>query len=185
MAKNIKWKQLLPALMLPLALGGLSAWLNRGAMADYAALNKPPLSPPGWLFPVVWTLLFLLMGLASYLVAVSPVSDRRRGRALRLYLVQLGFCFFWGSLFFGLGARFAAFVWLLLLLGLALVCCPPLLHPGAAVMGPCYSRLVADRPHLADLRSRSTVSNTYEIHQSLPHDRTDDPPVAWPSVMDR
>lgn len=123
MTKNIKWKQLLPALMLPLALGGLSAWLNRGAMADYAALNKPPLSPPGWLFPVVWTLLFLLMGLASYLVAVSPVSDRRRGRALRLYLVQLGFCFFWGSLFFGLGARFAAFVWLLLLLGLALVCC--------------------------------------------------------------
>ncbi len=123
MTKNIKWKQLLPALALPLALGGLSAWLNRGAMADYAALNKPPLSPPGWLFPVVWTLLFLLMGLASYLVAVSPVSDRRRGRALRLYLVQLGFCFFWGSLFFGLGARFAAFVWLLLLLGLALVCC--------------------------------------------------------------
>ena len=123
MAKNIKWKQLLPALALPLALGGLSAWLNRGAMADYAALNKPPLSPPGWLFPVVWTLLFLLMGLAAYLVAVSPVSDRRRERALNLYLVQLGFCFFWGSLFFGLGARFAAFVWLLVLLGLALVCC--------------------------------------------------------------
>ena len=123
MTKNIKWKQLLPALALPLALGGLSAWLNRGAMADYAVLNRPPLSPPGWLFPVVWTLLFLQMGPATYLVAVSPVSDRRRGRALRLYLVQLGFCFFWGSLFFGLGARFAAFVWLLLLLGLALVCC--------------------------------------------------------------
>lgn len=123
MTKNIKWKQLLPALMLPLALGGLSTWLNRGAMADYAVLNRPPLSPPGWLFPVVWTLLFLLMGLAAYLVAVSPVSGSRRERALRLYLVQLGFCFFWGSLFFGLGARFAAFVWLLLLLGLALVCC--------------------------------------------------------------
>ena len=123
MAKNIKWKQLLPALMLPLALGGLSAWLNRGAMADYAVLNKPPLSPPGWLFPVVWTLLFLLMGLAAYLVAVSPAAGRRRERALSLYLVQLGFCFFWGSLFFGLGAWFAAFVWLLALLGLALVCC--------------------------------------------------------------
>ena len=123
MTKNIKWKQLLPALMLPLALGGLSAWLNRGAMADYAVLNRPPLSPPGWLFPVVWTLLFLLMGLAAYLVDVSPASGSRRERALNLYLVQLGFCFFWGSLFFGLGARFAAFVWLLLLLGLALVCC--------------------------------------------------------------
>ena len=47
MAKNIKWKRLLPALTLPLALGGLSAWLNRGAMADYAVLNRPPLNPPG------------------------------------------------------------------------------------------------------------------------------------------
>lgn len=123
MTQNIKWKKLIPALALPLALGGLSAWLNRGAMASYAPLNKPPLSPPGWLFPVVWTLLYLLLGLASYLVAVSPVSGRRRERALSLYLVQLGVNFFWGSLFFGLGARFAAFLWLLLLLGLSLVCC--------------------------------------------------------------
>ena len=123
MAKNIKWKKLIPALALPLALGGLSAWLNRGAMAGYAALNKVPLSPPGWLFPVVWTLLFLLMGLASYLVALSPASGSRRERALSLYLVQLGVNFFWGSLFFGLGAWFPAFLWLLLLLGLSLICC--------------------------------------------------------------
>lgn len=123
MTQNIKWKKLLPALALPLALGGLSAWLNRGAMAGYAVLNKPPLSPPGWLFPVVWTLLYLLMGLGSYLVAVAPAAGSRRERALRLYLLQLGINFFWSSLFFGLGAWFAAFLWLLLLLGLSAVCC--------------------------------------------------------------
>lgn len=123
MKQNIKWKKLIPALALPLALGGLSAWLNRGGMAAYATLKQPPLSPPGWIFPVVWTLLYLLMGLASYLVAVSPASCKRRERALNLYLVQLGVNFFWSSLFFGLGAWFAAFLWLLLLLGLSLVCC--------------------------------------------------------------
>lgn len=123
MTQKIKWKKLLPALALPLALGSLSAWLNRGAMAGYAALNTPPLSPPGWLFPVVWTLLYLLMGLASYLVAVCPASGRRQERAWSLYLIQLGFNFFWSSLFFGLGAWFGAFLWLLLLLGLSLSCC--------------------------------------------------------------
>lgn len=123
MTKQIQWKKLLPALALPLALGGLSAWLNQEAMADYATLNKVPLSPPGWLFPVVWTLLYLLMGLASCLVAISPASDSRKERVLRLYLIQLGGNFFWSSLFFGLGAWFAAFLWLLLLLGMSLLCC--------------------------------------------------------------
>ncbi|MGN0982894.1 MAG: TspO/MBR family protein [Candidatus Limivicinus sp.] len=123
MTQKLKWKKLLPALALPLVLGAFSAWLNRGAMAGYAALSKPPLSPPAWLFPVIWTLLYLLMGLAAYLVAVSPASCSRRQRALNLYLIQLGFNFFWSSLFFGLGAWFAAFLWLLLLLGLSLPCC--------------------------------------------------------------
>lgn len=114
---------MLPALALPLALGAFSAWLNRGTMAGYAVMNRPPLSPPAWLFPAVWTQLYLLMGLASYLVTVSPASCSRRRRALSLYLVQLGFNFFWCSLFFGLGAWFGAFLWLLLLLGLSLICC--------------------------------------------------------------
>ena len=121
--KHLKWQNMLLCILIPLAVGALAGWLIRDGMICYKAMVMPLLSPPGWVFPVVWTLLFLLMGLAAYLVAVSPVSGSRRERALRLYLVQLGFCFFWGSLFFGLGARFAAFVWLLLLLGLALVCC--------------------------------------------------------------
>ena len=122
MTKNIKWKQLLPALMLPLALGGLSAWLNRGAMADYAVLNRPPLSPPGWLFPVVWTLLYILMGIASCLVYCADASQPRKKRALILYGVQLGVNFIWPLLFFRFGLLWLSFFWLLLLIALVWAC---------------------------------------------------------------
>ena len=52
---------------IPLAVGGLAALLA-GGMADYGSFVKPPLSPPGWVFPVVWTILYLAMGYASYRV---------------------------------------------------------------------------------------------------------------------
>ena len=119
MTKNIKWKQLLPALMLPLALGGLSAWLNRGAMADYAVLNRPPLSPPGWLFPVVWTLLYILMAVSAAMVGKED-SNRSRD-ALFVYWAQLFVNFWWSILFFAWGLRLIAFFWLILLLTLAAV----------------------------------------------------------------
>ena len=57
-----KWKTLVFALAIPLGVGGLSALLTRKEMDTFSHLNQPPLSPPTWLFPVVWTILFLLMG---------------------------------------------------------------------------------------------------------------------------
>lgn len=60
-----KPRQLLLCIAIPLAVGGISAWLTQGSMDTFEALNKPPLSPPGWLFPVVWTILFVLMGAAA------------------------------------------------------------------------------------------------------------------------
>ena len=73
-------RQLFICVAIPLAVGGLSALLTRGSMDTFTTLNKPPLSPPGWLFPVVWTILFVLMGLASYLVLKSgkPHQNRKR-----------------------------------------------------------------------------------------------------------
>ncbi|MBQ3047407.1 MAG: tryptophan-rich sensory protein, partial [Clostridia bacterium] len=67
--KNNK-KTLIIALAIPLLVGGLAALLS-GGMDSFSALNKPPLSPPGWLFPSVWTILYLAMGFASYLVATA------------------------------------------------------------------------------------------------------------------
>ena len=96
------------AIVTPLAVGGLAALLS-GGMADYKQLNQPPLSPPGWLFPIVWTILYLLMGYASYRVYTSEQSPSAIRRALILYAIQLFFNFLWPIVFF----RFHAIItWL-------------------------------------------------------------------------
>ena len=120
MNNRINIKSLVISIAIPLALGGLSAFITMGSMQDFEALNKPPLSPPGWLFPVVWTLLYILMGVGSYLVleSKSPTADKKR--ALKLYFLQLGFNFFWSIIFFTLGAYEIAFMWLVILFVLIL-----------------------------------------------------------------
>ncbi len=112
---NLKRRQLLICIAIPLAVGGVSAWLTRESMNSFAAFVKPPLSPPGWLFPVVWTLLFVLMGLASYLVLMSAQPKQTINRALRLYGIQLGVNFFWSIFFFNLSLYLFSFLWLILL----------------------------------------------------------------------
>ena len=112
-----KWKQLLAALALPLVIGGLSALLSRKGMESFGSLKKPPLSPPAWLFPVVWTVLFLLMGLASWLVYRQGREGRPRW-ALPAYGLQLFFNFFWSLLFFRWGLFLPALAWLAVLWGL-------------------------------------------------------------------
>ena len=115
---KIQWRKLIGCLAIPLAAGGLSALLTRGSMESFEALNKPTLSPPGWLFPVVWTVLLVLMGIASYLAAVSGAPNRT---ALAVYGVQLLFNFVWPLLFFRLAQYLPAFIWLVILWVLILV----------------------------------------------------------------
>ena len=115
---KVQWKKLVVCLLLPLAVGGLAAFLTRNSMDLFAMVKKPPLSPPGWLFPVVWTILYLLMGFASYLVLVAEKPGRT---AWKFYLAQLAFNFVWPILFFHLQMYLLSFVWLLLLWMLILV----------------------------------------------------------------
>lgn len=110
-----KLRQLALCIGIPLAVGGLSAWLTMQAMETFERLQQPPLSPPGWLFPVVWTVLFVLMGIASYLVFRSQSPERLVKRALIFYGIQLGFNFLWSILFFNLGLYLVSFFWLVLL----------------------------------------------------------------------
>lgn len=70
--------------------------LTRDGMRLFETVEKPPLSPPGWLFPVAWTILYLMMGAASYLVLVSEKSGRT---ALTVYGIQLLVNFFWPVFF--------------------------------------------------------------------------------------
>lgn len=104
---------------LPLAVGGLAAWLTMGSMSQYAALVQPPLAPPAWIFPVAWTILYVLMGWASLRVRQSGSPER--SNALALYYTQLAVNFVWPLLFFRVGLYGTAFWWLILLLALVLV----------------------------------------------------------------
>lgn len=115
MEKKIDFKELAVALGIPLATGGLSALLTKEGMELFKLMRKPPLSPPAWAFPVVWTILYALMGTASYLIYDSAASDESRERALTLYAIQLAVNFVWSLIFFNLNYYLFAFVWLILL----------------------------------------------------------------------
>ncbi len=106
------------ALLLPLAVGGFAALLTMGSMEQFAAINQPPLSPPGVLFPIVWTILYALMGIASYLIYIS--GDSGSEEALLIYALQLAVNFFWSLFFFNFELYLFSFFWLLLLWGLIL-----------------------------------------------------------------
>lgn len=108
---KINWKKLLICLAIPLAVGGLGALLS-GGMSDYGAMVKPPFSPPGWVFPVVWSILYLLMGYASYRILESGAEVKK---PLILYGLQLFANFAWPLLFFGGGWFLLSFFWLILL----------------------------------------------------------------------
>ena len=100
---------------IPLIVGGLSAVLTMDNMIMFDYVAKPPLSPPAWLFPVVWTILYVLMGLASYFVLISKKPKKQVNTALIFYGLQLVFNFFWSLIFFNLGNYLFAFIWLLAL----------------------------------------------------------------------
>ncbi len=109
---TIRLKPLAISIAIPLAVGGLSALLTRESMQTFEMINKPPLSPPGWLFPVVWTILYVLMGIASYIIYTS---EQDTTLALTFYAIQLALNFFWSLIFFNLEAYLFAFIWLVVL----------------------------------------------------------------------
>ena len=97
------------------AVGLLSGWLSREGTEQYAEIiKKPPLSPPGILFPIVWTILFALMGAGTARIAAAPGSPER-SRALNVFVIQLAVNFFWSLIFFNAQAYGFAFLWLVLL----------------------------------------------------------------------
>ena len=109
---------LIISILIPLAVGSLSSLLS-GNMSTFQSLNKPPLSPPPYIFPIVWTILYIMMGISSYIIYTSDSPDR--DNALKIYGIQLFFNFFWSILFFGLSQYLFAFFWLLILIVIIIV----------------------------------------------------------------
>lgn len=96
-------------------VGGLSGWLSREGMEIYnQTVTKPPLSPPEIVFPIVWGILYALMGISAARIWLGAESAAR-SRGLNLFIAQLVVNFFWSLIFFNLQAYGFAFVWLALL----------------------------------------------------------------------
>lgn len=112
---KIKWKTLTACLLIPVAAGALSAFLTRNGMQAFEQARQPVLTPPQWLFPIVWTVLYLMMGTASYLVAVSKKPLQLRRQALTVYAFQLAVNVIWPLIFFNLRQYLLAFIWLIFL----------------------------------------------------------------------
>lgn len=117
---NFNLRRFLICIAIPLGVGLLSALLTRGSMEAFGNLNQPPLSPPAWLFPVVWTILYILMGISLYLITGLDKSVER-DRSIFLFALQLFFNFMWSIFFFNLQFYFFSFVWLVVLWALILL----------------------------------------------------------------
>lgn len=103
---------LIICILIPLTVGLLSAHIS-GGFSLYESLEQPPLSPPAALFPIVWTILYILMGISSYIILKSRSSGRTF--ALKLYAANLFFNFFWPVIFFGKMDFFFALIWLIIM----------------------------------------------------------------------
>ncbi len=105
------------AIAIPLGVGLLSALITKDNMGLYSEIVTPPLAPPGWLFPIAWTLLYALMGVSSALVYMNRAINPEAARAgLTHYAISLIVNFAWSIIFFNARAFTLAFVWLILLL---------------------------------------------------------------------
>jgi len=115
------WKPYLLWILLAEAVGGLSGWLSREGIQLYnETVIQPPLSPPMWVFPVVWGILYALMGIGAARVWLADGEEGQK-RSLILYLLQLVFNFFWSIIFFNFQNYGLAFIWILALWTLVLL----------------------------------------------------------------
>lgn len=123
-AKNIKPEtkkskiiKLIICIIIPLLVGGLSALITGDMMSEFGKFNQPILSPPGWLFPIAWSILYVLMGIASYCILIKKTKNKLEKECkiawLVIYGVQLVLNFFWSIIFFSWGMFSLALFWLL------------------------------------------------------------------------
>lgn len=110
MVFNFNLKKFLISIGIPLATGGLAALLTKDSMDLYSKINQPPLSPPAWLFPVAWTILYLLMGISLYLIWNNSTDYNFKKVAFILFSVQLILNFIWSLVFFNSRQFTAAFI---------------------------------------------------------------------------
>ena len=113
MVRKIQWGKLILSILIALSVGFLTSLLTKNNMHIYASLNKPPLAPAGMVFPIVWTVLYILMGVSAYMVLVK--NDTMKKGALVVYALQLAINFSWPLIFFNTELYFLALLILIIL----------------------------------------------------------------------
>lgn len=122
--KKIKWTELLIFIIGTELVGALSSLLSGNFSSFYGELVKPPLAPPGILFPIVWAILYGLMGISAYMIYVSDADISEKRKALALYVAQLFVNFMWSIVFFRfeqIGAAVAVLILLVILVTLMIL----------------------------------------------------------------
>lgn len=109
-------KRFLISLIIPLAVGGISAFLIRDDMKFYNEVRRPIFSPPAAVFPIVWTVLYVLMGISLYLIWNHRDEYTPKGTAYTFFAIQLFLNFIWSPVFFVAREFMAAFIILIFLL---------------------------------------------------------------------
>ena len=108
--KFVKYKIYIKSILVPVILGTLVGFITAKSM-DYSTLVKPVLAPPGILFPIVWSILYILMGVSYGILKTNKISLESK----KIYYLQLGVNLLWSIIFFVFKLRFIAFLWIILL----------------------------------------------------------------------
>ena len=115
---KINYKYLLLSILLPVFLGSFIGFLT-APFNDYYEIILPSFAPSGILFPIIWTILYILMGISSYIVATSNFSNKYD--ALFIYGIQLVINLFWSVWFFVFKFYLLSFIWILLLIAFVVI----------------------------------------------------------------
>lgn len=99
------------SILIPVVIGFIIGLITNSSI-DYAIINRPKISPPGWIFPVVWTILYILMGISYGLLIENKKNDLK---TKSIYIAQLFLNYSWSIIFFTLKLRFLAIIWIILL----------------------------------------------------------------------
>lgn len=114
--KKVDIKKLAVSLGISLGIGAVSGLIAMpGQMNFQETVAKPPLTPPSFLFPIVWTILYILMGISAYLVYMADGDSGDKNKALTVYAAQLVVNFFYSIIFFNMQAYLFASIWVILL----------------------------------------------------------------------
>ncbi len=106
-------KEEIISILIPVIIGLLSGLISIAGIKSFNSLKSPFLSPPGFIFPIVWTILYVLMGISSYLIYNE--NDYQSSFCLKIYALNLFINFLWSPIFFGLGLRLFSFIWIIIL----------------------------------------------------------------------